>query len=120
MSETARQAGERPRAARRQVARDLVDLETVLIRNGGDEGPVRLVDLSRKGFHARCADLRFARGDVVTLRLPLVGFIPGRVMWGLKGCFGCQFSVPLDERTYLRLLARIRAQTPPASPSPAG
>lgn len=120
MSETARQAEARPHIARRQVARDLVDLETLLIRNGGDEVAVRLVDLSRKGFHARCAGPRFARGDVVTLRLPLVGFVPGRVMWGLKGCFGCQFSVPLDERTYLRLLARIRAQTPPALASPAG
>lgn len=32
-------------------------------------------------------------------------------MWWLKGCFGGQFSAPLDERTYLRLLARIRANT---------
>ncbi|OJY71121.1 MAG: hypothetical protein BGP16_10995 [Sphingobium sp. 66-54] len=120
MPETARQADEHQHASRRQVARDLVDLGTVLIRNGGDEVAVRLVDLSRKGFHARCASPQFARGDVVTVRLPLVGFIPGRVMWGLKGCFGCQFSVPLDERTYLRLLARIRAQTPPAPASPAG
>lgn len=117
MSETAQQEDERARTARREIARDLVDLETMLIRNGGVEMIVRLVDLSHKGFHARCATARFDRGDVVTLDLPLIGFTPGRVMWGLKDCFGCQFSRPIDAPTYDALLAQIRAETPhdPAS-----
>ncbi|HZV19700.1 MAG TPA: PilZ domain-containing protein [Sphingobium sp.] len=120
MSEPSRQADQSPHASRRQVARDLVDFESALILNGGVEVIVRLVDLSRKGFHARCANPRFIRDDVVTVCLPLVGFLPGRVMWGLKGCFGAQFSVPLDERTYLRVLTRIRAETREGPASSAG
>ncbi len=117
MTEVAKQVDSRAPAQRRHVGRDLIDFETVLVRNGSRQIKTRLVDLSPKGFHARSGDARFERGEIIGLRLPLVGILPGRVMWGLKGCFGAQFSVPIDARSYLDLLAQIRIDTPgdPAS-----
>jgi hypothetical protein len=117
MAETIKQVDQQAREKRRQVSRDLVDFEAPLARNGGKALSVRLVDLSPKGYHARCGKSEFERGDVVSLRLPIVGLLPGRVMWGLKGCFGVQFSVPIDAGNYHELIAHIRAETPddPAS-----
>jgi len=117
MADTAKQVDQQAHEKRRQVSRDLVDFEASLTRNGGKTLTVRLVDLSPKGYHARCSAVRFERGEVVSLRLPIVGLLPGRVMWGLKGCLGVQFSLPIDARNYLELIARIRAETPddPAS-----
>lgn len=111
MAETNAKIEQQTHAQRRQVARDLIDVETILIRNGAKQLTVRLVDLSPKGFHARSGAARFERGEVVTLDLPLVGLMPGRVMWGLKGCFGAQFSVPIDARIYQVLLAQIGSDT---------
>lgn len=117
MADTAKQVDQRAHEKRRQVSRDLVDFEAPLTRNGGKALTVRLVDLSPKGYHARCDGNGFERGDVVSLRLPIVGLLPGRVMWDLKGCFGVQFSLPINAGHYHELIARIRAETPddPAS-----
>jgi hypothetical protein len=30
-------------------------------------------------------------------------------MWSVRGCFGGQFQLPIDARTYLDLLAQVRA-----------
>ncbi len=111
MAETKKQIDEQAHGQRRQIARDLIDFETSLIRGGGKQIAVHLVDLSPKGFHARTAASRFERGEVVSLRLPIIGLVPGRVMWGLKGCFGAQFSIPIDARHYLELIARIGTET---------
>ncbi len=117
MTEPAKKFEQEAHAQRRQASRDLVDLDAPLIRNGSRQMMVRLVDISPKGFHARSSEMRFERGEIISLHLPLIGILPGRVMWGLKGCFGAQFSVPIDARHYLELMERIRRETPgdPAS-----
>ena len=111
MAEVAKQTDLTGYAQRRQTARDLVDFDTMVLRPGNVRLDVRLVDLSPKGFHARCGAARFERGEPVSLRLPLVGLVQARVMWSLRGCFGCQFIVPVDARAYLDLLAIVRAES---------
>jgi hypothetical protein len=108
MAETATQLGQQWQAQRRQTSREMVDLPTRASRPGREPLPVRLVDLSPFGLHARFQGGSFQRGEHLQIALPLVGEVRGQVMWGLKGCFGCKFALPIDARTYLRLLAAIR------------
>lgn len=93
---------------RRQTERDLVDYKTMIIRTGNLRRDVDLVDISPKGFHARCGEERFERGEAVSLLLPLLGIVPGSVMWSMRGCFGSQFFLPIDARAYLDCLDRLR------------
>jgi hypothetical protein len=109
MAEAAKKIELTAHAQRRQTARDLVDFDTIVVRSRNIPVDIRLVDLSPKGFHARCGPARFERGETVSLRLPLVGMVEARVMWSLRGCFGSQFLLPIDARTYLDLLAGIRS-----------
>lgn len=111
MADPARQAELTSHAQRRQTARDLVDYDTIIIRPGNVRRDVQLVDISPKGFHARCGLERFERGESVSLRLPLIGLVQGRVMWSLRGCFGGQFILPVDARAYLDCLVLLRAGT---------
>jgi len=94
---------------RRRSDRVAVDLVTVVLRDGRPDLEVRLVDLSPFGFHARHSESHLARDDRLRIDLPLLGDMPARVIWTIKGCFGCRFSVPIEERAYLRLLAVVRA-----------
>lgn len=94
---------------RRTTGRDPVDHETIVLRPGEVRIDVRLIDLSARGFHARCGLARFDRGESIRLQLPLVSTLPARVMWSVRGCFGGQFQLPIDARTYLDLLAQVRA-----------
>ena len=92
---------------RRQSSREPVDLPAAVIRPGREQQPVRLVDISPFGLHARFNGGSFHRGEYLHVDLPLIGPVKAQVMWGLKGCFGCKFVMPIDARTYLRLLATI-------------
>lgn len=96
-------------AQRRQSGRESVDLPAMVIRPGRDQQPVRLVDISPFGLHARFHGSGFGRGEHLHVDLPLIGPVKAQVMWGLKGCFGCKFMMPIDARTFLRLLATIRS-----------
>ena len=108
MAEAAKKTELTAHDQRRQTAGDLVDFDTVVARVGNILIDVRLVDISPRGFHARCGPARFERGELVSLRLPLVDMVEGKVMWSLRGCFGGQFNLPVDARTYLDLLAGLR------------
>jgi hypothetical protein len=92
---------------RRQTQRDLVDYKTAIIRPGNLRREVQLVDISPLGFHAKCGGEQFTRGESVSLLLPLIGIVKGRVMWSLRGCFGAQFLVPVDARAYLDCLGKL-------------
>ncbi|MBB5986338.1 PilZ domain-containing protein [Sphingobium lignivorans] len=105
--EAPRIAPDMPRQ-RRETTRDLVDFPTSIER-GEIRLDVRLIDVSARGFHARCSDARFVRGEAVSVWLPQCGLVQARVMWGLRGCFGAQFMVPIDPRTYPDILAALRA-----------
>ncbi|MBT2187701.1 PilZ domain-containing protein [Sphingobium nicotianae] len=94
---------------RRQSVREPVDLPTSVVRRGREPQPVRLVDISPFGLHARFHGNSFARGEHLHIELPLIGPVKAQVMWGLKGCFGCKFLMPIDARTFLRLLAAMRS-----------
>ena len=94
---------------RRQSVREAVDLPATIRRPGREPQPVRLVDISPFGLHARFHGNSFQRGEHLHVDLPLIGPIKAQVMWGLKGCFGCKFLMPIDARTFLRLLATMHS-----------
>ena len=108
MADAAKDYGRQPQPQRRQANRDAVDHDTQLRLPGHPPLNVHVIDISPSGLHARCSERRFQRGESVAVRLPLVGLVQARVMWGLRGCFGCQFLVPVDARCYLDILAVIR------------
>jgi len=108
MAETAQEIGQQWHAQRRQASREPVDLPSRATRPGRDPVVVRLVDISPHGLHARFQGSSFARGEHLEIALPLIGPVRAQVMWGLKGCFGCKFAMPVDGRTFLRLLTAIR------------
>jgi hypothetical protein len=108
MADTAKDDAREPLPQRRQSTRDTISHHSQVVRPGNLAIDVHLVDLSPNGFHARCSERPFQRGESVAVRLPLIGQVQARVMWGLRGCFGCQFLVPIDARTYLDVLAMIR------------
>lgn len=112
MANTAKDCPREPLPQRRQAKRDTVDHHTQVLLPGHPPLDVHVIDISPNGFHARCTQRQFQRGESLALRLPLVGLVQARVMWGLRGCFGCQFLVPVDARRYLDVLATIRKSEP--------
>lgn len=108
MTEIARSFGAAHHPQRRQTARDLIEYDTTILRPGTPVKDVRLIDISPKGFHARSAGPVMERGEALEVMLPLLGPVPARTMWGLRGCFGAQFVVPIDARAYLDVLATAR------------
>ena len=102
MADAAKDYGRQLQPQRRQANRDAVDHDTQLRLPGHPPLNVHVIDISPSGLHARCSERQF----------PLVGLVQARVMWGLRGCFGCQFLVPVDARCYLDVLAAIRKSEP--------
>lgn len=101
-------SGEPLREFRRTVNRDRLAYSVQVSRPGADTVEVSLIDLSCKGFQASCGKARFARGETVQVALPLMDLLHCRIMWSLPGCFGAQFMIPIDARSYLDMLAVMR------------
>ncbi len=70
--------------------------------------PVTVVNLSPHGLMARI-DADIAAGDLLKVRLPVVGDVTAAVRWSLGGRIGCQLDQPIDPRSYARLLAAASA-----------
>lgn len=68
------------------------------LRHGGfDQAPVRICNLSFRGFRAEC-DKELARGEFVSIDLPQLGLVRARVAWCHSGRFGGMFLKPMDVR----------------------
>ena len=118
MADLAWRKGDEPaREYRRTVNRDRLTYSAQVIRPGNISIAVSLIDLSCKGFQASCGSARFARGESIQIVLPLVERLNCRIMWSLPGCFGAQFMIPIDARSYLDMIAVIADEV---SRSPAG
>ena len=94
--------------ARRTVARDTIELQTLVRSAAFGTARARLADMSPYGCQARLAGTLWERDERIVVLLPLIGEIEARVMWGLKGLFGCKFDTPIDADIYPTLLTTIR------------
>jgi hypothetical protein len=94
--------------ARRTVARDTIELQTLVRGDAFGTVRARLADMSPYGCQARLAGTLWAPGERIFVLLPLIGEIEARIMWGLKGLFGCKFDSPIDADIYPTLLTTIR------------
>lgn len=96
--------------ARYEERRDAVRSEVFFrTRIGGEDGgssPARIVDVSASGFMAR-TDAAFAPGDIVTMKLPVVGYVQADVRWALGGRIGCRFTRTIALPKYLELLGAL-------------
>ena len=88
----------------RRAPRDTVSFRTIITRLDGVQGRVLLVDISPFGFMARGA-LPFAAGDLVTLRLPVVGTRAAVIRWSIAGRMGGEFEEAIPALGYARMLA---------------
>jgi hypothetical protein len=94
--------------ARRTIARDTIELHTLVRSDAFGTIRARLADMSPYGCQARVAGALWEQGERIFVLLPLVGDIEARIMWGLKGLFGCKFDTPVDADIYPALLTTIR------------
>ncbi len=88
----------------RRAPRDAVSFRALVAGTNGVAGLVLLVDLSPFGFMAR-GTLPLAAGDVVTVRLPVVGDCTAIVRWSLAGRLGGEFAETIPAHGYARMLA---------------
>lgn len=94
--------------ARRTVARDEIDLHTLVHGDAFGTMKARLADISPYGCQARAAGMTRERDEQILLLLPLLGDVQACIMWSLKGMFGCKFDMPIDADIYPTLLTTIR------------
>ncbi|ODU21539.1 MAG: hypothetical protein ABS87_06685 [Sphingomonas sp. SCN 67-18] len=67
---------------------------------------MQVVNISACGFMAR-TEADFAVGDIVQIRLPVVGSVSAEIRWALGGRVGGQFDRMIDLAPYLSLLAEL-------------
>ncbi len=88
----------------RRTKRDIVSFRAQMDGPAGIRGSVLIVDISPFGFMSR-SSAALAPGDVVAVRLPVVGARAARVVWSLGGRVGGEFLDFIPAEPYARLLA---------------
>lgn len=71
---------------------------------------LQIVNISASGFMAR-TEGSFAEGDIISVRLPVVGSVAAEIRWALGGRVGCRFDQMIGLAPYLALLSELVAQT---------
>lgn len=92
MAEAATETG---KPERRRVDRVPLCRAAQLRPNGWSRFEVQLVDLSPRGFRARC-DALLKVGNYVAIEIPGIGSVDARVIWRKLGEIGAQFVHPVD------------------------
>jgi hypothetical protein len=88
----------------RRVQRDIVSFRAALDGPGGVRTTVLVVDISPLGFMSRTrAPLQ--PGDVIAIKLPIVGARAARVVWSMAGRVGGEFAEIIPAAAYGRMLA---------------
>jgi hypothetical protein len=83
----------------RGVDRDSMLLKAVLrLNNSGEEGEVRIRNLSAGGLMAE-TPVRVTRGEKVEVQLNTIGWIGGSVAWATEGRIGIAFDHPIDPKS---------------------
>ena len=70
-------------------------LEVMIRELGGPDEPIRLIDISARGFRGECA-APFEKPCILSLALPVFGDVKARLVWRRDGMIGAQFLVPID------------------------
>ncbi len=91
----------------RREPRQTVFLRTRIRQVNGQDASVTIVNVSPRGFMAR-SDAEHADGDLVSVRLPLIGLLDAEVRWALGGRIGCRLMHPIALTDYEEMLALIQ------------
>ncbi len=98
----------------RRVVRDIVSFRAPLDGPGGMRTAVLIVDISPLGFMSR-TEAPLAPGDVVAVKLPVLGPRAARIVWSLGGRVGGEFLEFIPGDVYARMLARAPHDRPSLS-----
>lgn len=90
------------RDERRESRLDVLH-RTRIVHQNGRERAVTVVNISSGGFMAR-GDGEWARGDRISIVLPIVGLLAAQVRWCLGGRIGCQFERAIDAGCFAGVL----------------
>jgi hypothetical protein len=88
----------------RRTQRDIVSFRALLDGPAGMRTAVFMVNISPLGFMSRSA-APLAPGDIVAIKLPVVGARAARIVWSMGGRVGGEFVEPIAADPYRRLLA---------------
>jgi hypothetical protein len=88
----------------RRAQRDLVSFRAPIDGPGGMRTSLFMVDISPLGFMSRTS-APLGAGDLVAVKLPVVGPRAARIVWSLGGRVGGEFVDPIPTALYGRLLA---------------
>lgn len=95
----AAQADEANSVAKRDADRDSLFLTANLrFQTGGDEGRVRVRNLSEGGLMAEAA-IQATRGTRLEIELKNIGWITGKIAWVAEKKVGIAFDHPIDPKT---------------------
>jgi hypothetical protein len=95
-----------PLSDRRDAPRDDIYYRTRATIGGLGAVGLQIVNISAAGFMAR-TEAPFEPGDVLNLRLPVVGTVTAEVRWALGGRVGCQFKQMIGLAPYLEMLGQL-------------
>jgi hypothetical protein len=88
----------------RRAQRDIVSFRAPLDGPAGIRTTVFMVDISPLGFMSR-SSAALAPGDVVAVKLPVVGARAARIVWSMAGRVGGEFIECIGVDQYARMLA---------------
>ena len=88
----------------RRAQRDVVSFRAPLDGPAGMRTSVLMVDISPLGFMSRSA-APLAPGDIVAVKLPVVGARAARIIWSMGGRVGGAFVEAIGYEPYRRMLA---------------
>lgn len=97
----------------RRTPRDDVDYHCQARLVSG-QAHAHIVNISPLGCMIRCAAAA-AADEAVTLRLPLLGVTPGRVVWAKLDRMGIEFAQAMEAEIYARMLAQLNPQSAPGA-----
>lgn len=95
----------------RRARRDVVSFRAMLDGPAGVRVPVLMVDLSPFGFMSR-TPAALAPGDVVAVKLPVIGPRAARIVWSLGGRVGGEFVEFIPGDLYDLMLAAAPRDVP--------
>jgi hypothetical protein len=95
----------------RRAPRDVVSIRAPLDGPSGARSTALVVDISRFGFMSRTS-APLQPGDLIAVKLPVVGMCPARVVWSLGGRVGGEFITPIASDIYSRMLANAPNDKP--------
>jgi len=95
----------------RRARRDIVSFRATLDGPAGIRTAVLMVDISPLGFMSR-SSAPLTPGDIVAVKLPVVGARAARIVWSVGGRVGGEFIDFISAEQYARLLANAPHDRP--------